>query len=136
MSTTLQIEVDYDDLTAQELLDDLKLAASHWLHLASCHYGNAVEQSAGSHLADVLRQSPGTQSLLPAYREAKILTTKYIIQGEPVLMLMSYAVPAGTMEGKASCYIAPAKKVRDKADMLARTYTIEEGRVEDIRDWT
>ena len=36
MGATLQIEVDYDDLTAQELLEDLNLAASHWLHLASC----------------------------------------------------------------------------------------------------
>ena len=110
MGATLQIDVDYDDLTAQELLEDLNLVASHWLHLASCHYGNAVEQAAG-------------------YREAKILTTKYIIKGEPVLMLMSYAVPAETMEGKASCYIAPAKKVRDKADILARKYKIEEGMV-------
>jgi len=136
MGATLQIVVDYDDLTAQELLDDLKLAASHWLHLASCHYGNAVEQAAGILLEDVLQQSLFSRFLLPGYREAKMLTTKYIIKGEPVLMLMSYVVPAETMEGKASCYIAPAKKVRDKADILARKYTIEEGRVEDIRDWT
>jgi hypothetical protein len=136
MGATLQIDVDYDDLTAQELLEDLTLAIHYWLHLASCHYGYAVEQTAGSLLEDVLRHSPGSQFLLPAYREAKILTTKYIIKGEPVLMLMSYAVPPETMEGKASCHIAPAKKVRDKADILARKYKIEEGRVEDIRDWT
>jgi hypothetical protein len=136
MGATLQIDVDYDDLTAQELLEDLNLVASHWLHLASCHYGYAVEQTAGILLEDVLQQSLFSRFLLPAYREAKILNTQYIIKGEPVLMLMSYAVPPETMEGKAICYIAPAKKVRDKAAILARTYKIEEGRVEDIRDWT
>ena len=88
-----------------------------------------MEQAAGILLEDVLQQSLFSRFLLPAYREAEILTTKYIIKGEPVLMLMSYAVPAGTREGKASCYIAPEKKVRDKADILARKYKIEEGRV-------
>jgi hypothetical protein len=133
MSATLQINVDYDDLTAQELLEDLTPAINHWLWLAGSHYGEALESAAAdsSHYSDAapaewLRYFDD----LPAYRAAEILTTKHIIKDEPVLMLISYAVPPGTEEGKATCYIGPAKKVRDKAAVLARTYKIEEGRVE------
>jgi hypothetical protein len=130
MATQISVDCD-DDLKAQELLDDLMPAIDWWLFKASDHFGDAIEQSAGSLYEDVLLESPGMSALLPGYREAEILTTKHIIEGEPVLLLMSYTVPPGTEEGKATCYIGPEKKVRNKAEVLARTYTIEEGKIED-----
>jgi hypothetical protein len=133
MGVTLQISVDFDDPTTErELLDDLTPAINYWMFRAGSHYGEALEQFAGPLFEDVFAASrEAAQSLLPAYRAAEILTTKYTIEGDPVLMLMSYAVPAGTVEGKATCYIGPAQKVRAKAEVLARTYTILEDKIEE-----
>jgi hypothetical protein len=116
MSATLQISVDYDDdLKARELLDDLMPTIEHWMFNAGIHFGDTLEL-----------ESPGRRDLLPGYREAAIIPTNHVINDEPVRILISYAVPPGTENGRGTCYIGPEKKVRNKAEVLARTYTVVE----------